>query len=73
MTATHPVRRPAAGLYDRMNEGSPGAEPPQRLNQPATEYFVGGRDLTRWSGSAAGSWPSSCTCRATSPPTPSWS
>jgi hypothetical protein len=23
-----------------------GAEPPQRLNGPATEYFVGGRDLT---------------------------
>jgi len=29
--------------------GGDGAEPPQRLNQPATEYFVGGRDLTRWS------------------------
>ncbi len=37
-----------------MNEGSPGAEPPQRLNQPATEYFVGGRDLTRWS--RVGGW-----------------
>jgi hypothetical protein len=23
-----------------------GAGPPQRLNGPATEYFVGGRDLT---------------------------
>jgi len=23
------------------------AGPPQRLNGPATEYFVGGRDLTR--------------------------
>ena len=48
------VTRPAAGLCDRMNEGSPGAEPPQRLNQPATEYFVGGRDLTRWS--RVGGW-----------------
>jgi len=32
-----------------MHEGPAGAEPPQRLSQPATEYFVGGRDLTRWS------------------------
>ena len=32
-----------------MHEDAAGAEPPQRLNQPATEYFVGGRDLTRWS------------------------
>ena len=37
-----------------MNEGSAGAEPPQRLSQPATEYFVGGRDLTRWS--RVGGW-----------------
>ena len=37
-----------------MHEGAAGAEPPQRLNQPATEYFVGGRDLTRWS--RVGGW-----------------
>jgi membrane-associated phospholipid phosphatase len=37
-----------------MQEGVAGAEPPQRLNQPATEYFVGGRDLTRWS--RVGGW-----------------
>jgi undecaprenyl-diphosphatase len=37
-----------------MNAGSAGAEPPQRLIQPATEYFVGGRDLTRWS--RVGGW-----------------
>ena len=32
-----------------MHEGAAGAEPPQRLNQPATEYFLGRRDLTQWS------------------------
>jgi undecaprenyl-diphosphatase len=37
-----------------MNAGSAGAEPPQQLGQPATEYFVGGRDLTRWS--RVGGW-----------------
>jgi undecaprenyl-diphosphatase len=37
-----------------MNAGSAGAEPPQQLSQPATEYFVGGRDLTRWS--RVGGW-----------------
>jgi membrane-associated phospholipid phosphatase len=38
-----------------MNGGAAGAgPPPQRLNQPATEYFVGGRDLTRWS--RVGGW-----------------
>jgi hypothetical protein len=38
---------PGRWTLDRMHEGAAGAEPPQRLNQPATEYFVGGRDLTR--------------------------
>lgn len=38
-----------------MNGGAAGAgPPPQRLNQSATEYFVGGRDLTRWS--RVGGW-----------------
>jgi membrane-associated phospholipid phosphatase len=37
-----------------MQEGGAGAEPPQRLNQPATEFFVGTRDLTRWS--RVGGW-----------------
>ena len=38
-----------------MHGGAAGAEPPpQRLNQSATEYFVGGRDLTRWS--RVGGW-----------------
>ena len=33
-----------------MHEGAAGAEPPlQGLNQSASEQFVGGRDLTRWS------------------------
>ena len=33
-----------------MHRGAAGADPPpQRLNQSATEQFVGGRDLTRWS------------------------
>ena len=38
-----------------MHRGAAGADPPpQRLNQSATEQFVGGRDLTRWS--RVGGW-----------------
>jgi membrane-associated phospholipid phosphatase len=38
-----------------MNGGAAGAgPPPHRLNHSATEYFVGGRDLTRWS--RVGGW-----------------
>ena len=46
--------RISPGLSYHLAHTAAGAEPPKRLNQPATEYFVGGRDLTGWS--RVGGW-----------------